>query len=49
MHIVASQSFMGNVLLSDVHLYSLFVSSVKKTLDYTALLGPPPKVQPIIC
>ena len=48
MHIVPSQSFMENALLSDVYLWqSMFVSSALWTLGYTALMGAPPKVQPI--
>ena len=48
MHIVPSQSFMENVLLSDVQLWqSMFVNSALRTLGYTALMGAPPKVQPM--
>ena len=48
MHIVPPQSFIENVLLSDVHLWqSIFVSSALKTLGYTALMGSPAKVQPM--
>ena len=48
MHIVPSQSFMENVLLSDVHLWqSMFVNSALRTLGYTALMGAPPEVQPV--
>ena len=48
--IVPSQSFMENVLLSDVHLWeSMFVSSALRTVRYTALMGAPPKVQPSFC
>ena len=48
MHIVPSQSFMENVLLSDVHLWqSMFVNSALRTLGYTALMGAPPKVLPM--
>ena len=46
MHIVPSQSFMENVLLSDVHLWqSMFVSSALRTLSYTTLMAAPLKVQ----
>ena len=47
MHIVPSQSFMENVLLSDLHLWPMFVNSALRTLGYTALMGAPPKVQPM--
>ena len=50
MHIVSSQSFMENALLSDAHLRQpMFVSSALKALGYTALMGAPPKVQPSFC
>ena len=48
MHTVASQTFMENVLPSDVHLWqSMFVSSALRTLGYTAIIGAAPKVQPM--